>query len=148
MIDLNRPTFQEIAETIAPQAWKDHPVTWQKFIKGGFQSFETMAEANAFPAKRREWGMLANIAGLFHIISDDLKKWNPCEKGYLTLNPNGNSVQYNLIYPWNYRVTGVVSHEVTQEVALQDWRANVVQKIFLSGNEDSAITYEILKWYP
>jgi hypothetical protein len=148
MINLERPTFQEIPETLGPQAWKDHPVTWQKFVKGGFQSFAHMQEADAFPMKRREWGMLANIAGLFHVISDDLKKWNPCEKGYLTLNPNGTSVQYNLIYPWNYRVTGITSHEVVQNVELKDWRANVVQKIFLTGNEDSAITYEILKWYP
>lgn len=148
MIDLTKPTFQEIPETLGPQAWKDHPVTWQKFIKGGFQSFERMEEADAFPAKRREYGMLAYINGMFHLLGEDLKKWHPCEIGYLTLNPLGTNVQYNLIYPWNYRVTSVTFHEVIQEVPLKDWRANVLQKIFLTGNEDSVITYEILKWYP
>jgi hypothetical protein len=148
MLDLKKPTFQEIPETLGPQAWKNHPVTWQEFVKGGFQSFERMEQAAAFPMERRAWGMTANIAGIFHVISDDLTKWNPAEKGYLTLNPNGSNIQYNLIYPWNFRVTQVISHEVTQHVPLQDWRANVVQKIFLSGNVDSAITYEILKWYP
>jgi len=148
MLDLNRKSFHEVSETFAPQSWKDHPVTWQKFVKGGFQSFETMTEANQFPMKRREWGMTANIAGLFHVISDDLKKWNPAEFGYLTFNPVITNQQYNIIYPWNYRITGKTSHEVIEQVALKDGLANVVQHIFLSGNENSAITYEVLKWYP
>ena len=147
-LNLTRPTFQEVPETLAPQSWKDHPVTWQKFVKGGFQSFETMAEANAFPMKRREWGMVANIAGLFHGISNDLTKWHPIEKGYITFNPLISNQQYNIIYPFNFRITGMTHFQVEEVVGLKDGVANTVQHIFLSGNLNSAITYEVLKWYP
>jgi hypothetical protein len=148
MLNLNKVSFHEISETLAPQSLKDHPVTWQKFIKGGFQSFEFMVEANAFPMKRREWGMTANISGIFHVISDDLQSWNPAEYGYITFNPVIINQQYNIIYPWNFKITGRSSHEVIEVIPLIDGIANSVQHIYLSGNESSAITYEILKWYP
>jgi hypothetical protein len=148
MLDLNKKSFHEISETLGPQNSKEHPVTWQKFIKGGFQSFQEMSEANLFPEKRREWGMTANIAGLFHVISDDLKEWNPAEFGYLTFNPLIINQQYNIIYPWNFKITGKSFHEVIEVSPLIDGIANSVQHIFLSGNENSVITYEVLKWYP
>jgi hypothetical protein len=147
MLKLNKKSYHEISETLAPQSWKDHPVTHQKFVKGGFQSFATMTEANVFPQKRREWGMVANIAGLFHVISTDLKKWNPAEFGYITFNPLTTNQQYNIIYPWNFRITATTSFEVVEVSPLKDGLANSVQHIFLSGNENSAITYEVLKWY-
>jgi hypothetical protein len=147
-LDLSKGSFHEVSAPLIPQSWKDHPVTWQKLIKGGFQSFQTMQEADKFPLRRREWGMLANIAGLFHVISDDLSKWNPAEKGYLSLNPAVSNQQYNIIYPFNFRIMNVTSYEVEQVTPLTDGFANAVQHIFLSGNQNSVITYEIFKWYP
>jgi hypothetical protein len=141
-------SYTEIAETLRPQNGKSHSVTWQKFIKGGFQSFDTIEEANLFSMKRREKGMFANIGGLIHVIKSDLSGWDPCEKGYLTFNPGQVNKKYNVIYPFNFKVTGSVAHQVVVVTPLVDGNAGVVQHVVLSGNVNSALTYEILKWYP
>lgn len=147
-LDLNRKSYTEVPETLRPQRGKRFPVTYQKYVKGGFQSFTTMAEALDFPVERRDPGMFANIRGLVHVLSDDLTEWKPVEKGYLTLNPGGVNAKFNIIYPFNFKVMGHVSHHVTIVKNLEDGKSEEAQQIILTGTSDEAvITYEIYKWY-
>jgi hypothetical protein len=146
-LDLTKKSFVEAIHTIRPQKGKTHPVTHQKWVKGGFQSFISMEQANLFPMERREYGMFAYIAGLLHVIRGNLSGWTPVEKGYITFNPKTANQRYNIIYPFNWRVGRKVSHQVTEVQGLVDGTADTVQHITLSGNQNSAITYEIFKWY-
>lgn len=146
-LDLNKPTYVGVSETFRPQKEKGFPVTHQEFIKGGLQTFDDMAQANAFSMKKRSKWMMANINNLLHVISEDLSSWNPCEIGYLSFNPMTINQRYNVIYPFNFKIASTTSHEVTIVDNLVDGQSNVVQHIILSGNADSVITYEILKWY-
>lgn len=147
-LNLTRKSFGEVPETLRPQRGKRFAVTYQKYIKGGFQSFSTMAEALDFPSQRRDPGMFANIKGLIHVLSDDALTWLPAEHGYLTLNPGGINSKFNIIYPFNFKIMGFVSHDVTIVKQLEDGQKEVPQQIILTATSDeSVITYEIYKWY-
>jgi hypothetical protein len=146
-LELNKPTYTEVSETFRPQRGRNHPVTNQEFVKGGLQSFSSLAERNDFPKERRKKFMVAVVNDVSYLLLENLVTWVPFDRGYLVLNPKKNEEKFYVVFNFRYIILSVTAIDATVVQGFQNGNPNIKQTLILSGAEGSVVTFEIARIY-
>ncbi len=147
MFELNKTTYTETSETFRPQKGRNHPVTEQRFVKGGLQSFSSIQERNNFPAQRRSKFMIAIVGDVSYILLDNLVTWAPFDRGYLVLNPKKLNENFYVVFNFHYVILSVTVIDAVVEQGFSNIQPNVKQTLILSGTEGSVVTFELARIY-
>ena len=145
--DLLKKTWTEVSETFRPQRGKNHPVTEQRFVKGGHQQFGSLVERNAFPAERRAKYMTCTVHDVSYILLDNLLTWAPFDRGYLILNPKITNEQFYTVFPFRFAVLSVTAKDAVVNQGFSSGNPNEKQTLICSGSEGSVVTFEIARIY-
>lgn len=147
MLDLNRKSYAHVPETLAPQSGNKHPVTEQRFVKGGHHQFQSVGEMNDLDLEKREPFMTCVVKGVSYILSENLSQWSPFDRGYLVLNPKKPHEIFYLVLPFDYVILAVTTHSATVHSAITQGRPNERKTLVISGSEGSVATLEIARIY-
>lgn len=142
-----KKSYIQVPETLAPQNQQAFPVTEQRFIRGGHHQFDSISERDNFPMQRRKGRMTCTVQGISYILTQDLKRWEPFDRGYLVLNPRKTRESFFVIFPFHFEVISITSKGVALHQGLQTGSPNQVQEIIVSGSPGSVITYELARIY-
>ena len=147
MIDLTRKAYTWVSETFAPQAHKNHPVTEQRFVKGGHQNFSSFLERDSFPLERRAKHMTCTIKDVSYILDPDLMTWRPFDRGYLILNPKKTRELFYVVLPFHFVVLSTTSVDSLVHTPFESGSPGMKQTLEITGSEGSVVTFEIARIY-
>jgi hypothetical protein len=145
MIDLSKKAYVWVSETFAPQAENDHPVTEQKFVKGGHQNFTSMLQRDEFPMARRSAYMTCTVKAVSYILDENMVDWKPFDRGYLVLNPKKTRETFYVVFPFPFVVLGESVVDSIIHTAFTGGLPNEKITLEITGSEGAVVTFEIAR---